>query len=61
MIKYKNWNFKDKEKSEYFWAVILQAGLHKYQFDGNNLASGVYYHQVTAGEFRDVRKMILLH
>jgi CubicO group peptidase (beta-lactamase class C family) len=38
----------------------LQAGMHKYTFDGSNLASGVYYYQITAGKFRDVKKMILL-
>ena len=38
----------------------LQAGLHQYTFDGSKLASGVYYYQVTAGEFREVKKMILL-
>ena len=38
----------------------LSAGMHKYTFDGSNLASGVYYYQVTAGDFREVKKMILL-
>ena len=38
----------------------LQAGRHNYKFDGSKLASGIYYYQVIAGEFRDVRKMILL-
>jgi hypothetical protein len=38
----------------------LQAGLHKYNFDGGKLASGVYYYQVMAGEYREVKKMILL-
>ena len=38
----------------------LRAGSHKYIFDGSKLASGVYYYQVTAGEFQDVKKMILL-
>ena len=38
----------------------LQAGRHTYQFDGSKFASGIYYYQVSAGEFRDVRKMILL-
>jgi photosystem II stability/assembly factor-like uncharacterized protein len=39
---------------------ILQAGLHRYQFNGSKLASGVYYYQISAGEFREVKKMILL-
>ena len=38
----------------------LQADVHKYQFDGSKLASGVYCYQVTAGEFRNVKKMILI-
>jgi len=38
----------------------LQAGLHKYTFDGSRLASGVYYYKIRSGEFRDVKKMILL-
>ena len=38
----------------------LQAGRHTYHFDGSKLASGVYYYQLMAGEFRDVRMMILL-
>ena len=38
----------------------LQAGRYNYKFDGSNLARGVYYYQVSAGDFRDVKKMILL-
>ena len=38
----------------------LNSGNHTYQFDGKNLASGVYYYQLTAGEYREVKKMILL-
>jgi hypothetical protein len=38
----------------------LNAGAHHYQFDGTNLASGVYYYQLMAGEYRDVKRMILL-
>ncbi|TFG96006.1 MAG: T9SS type A sorting domain-containing protein, partial [Calditrichales bacterium] len=38
----------------------MNAGYHEVEFSGLNLSSGVYYYQVTAGEFRDVKKMILL-
>ena len=38
----------------------LNQGNHTYQFDGKNLASGIYYYQLVAGDFREVRKMILL-
>jgi photosystem II stability/assembly factor-like uncharacterized protein len=35
-------------------------GNHAYQFDGSDLASGVYYYQLVAGEFKQVRKMVLI-
>jgi predicted GH43/DUF377 family glycosyl hydrolase len=38
----------------------LNSGKHTFQFSGQNLASGVYYYQLAAGEFREVKKMILL-
>jgi hypothetical protein len=38
----------------------LNQGNHTYQFDGRNLASGVYYYQLVAGEFSKVKKMILI-
>ncbi len=38
----------------------MNAGNHTYTFDGKNLASGVYYYQLVAGDFREVKKMILL-
>ncbi len=38
----------------------LNTGKHTYTFNGRNLASGVYYYVITAGDYRDVKKMILL-
>jgi hypothetical protein len=38
----------------------LNSGNHTYTFDGKNLASGIYYYQLVAGDYREVKKMILL-
>jgi len=38
----------------------LNSGKHTFKFDGQNLASSVYYYQIKAGEFQQVRKMILM-
>jgi hypothetical protein len=38
----------------------LNSGNHTYQFDGKNLASGIYYYQLIAGEYREVKKMVLI-
>jgi len=38
----------------------LNQGNHTYTFDGKNRASGIYYYQFVAGEYREVKKMILL-
>jgi hypothetical protein len=38
----------------------LNPGIHKYQWQAEGLPSGVYYCRMQAGEFEQVRKMILL-
>ena len=38
----------------------LNQGNHTYTFDGKNLASGIYYYQLLSGDYREVKKMILL-
>jgi hypothetical protein len=38
----------------------LASGTHSYQFDGSKLASGVYVYRITAGNFTDTKKMVLL-
>jgi len=37
-----------------------QAGYHQVEWDATGFASGVYYYRIEAGEFVDVRKMILI-
>lgn len=37
----------------------LSAGTHTYEFNGSNLASGVYFYTLTTGEFTSTKKMIL--
>ncbi len=36
------------------------AGNYKVEFDGGNFASGVYFYKLTAGEFVDVKSMMLI-
>jgi hypothetical protein len=38
----------------------LNQGVHKYEWQANNLPSGIYYCRLQAGEYEQVRKMILL-
>jgi photosystem II stability/assembly factor-like uncharacterized protein len=38
----------------------MTAGDHEIEFEAQNIASGVYYYRIEAGEFQDVKKMILL-
>jgi hypothetical protein len=38
----------------------MKAGNHEVEFNGQNLSSGIYYYRIEAGEFQDVKKMILI-
>jgi hypothetical protein len=37
-----------------------KAGYHQVEWDASDYASGVYYYKITAGDFQQVRKMVLL-
>ena len=37
-----------------------KAGFYSVEWDASGFASGVYYYQVTAGEWQDVKKMVML-
>ena len=38
----------------------LPVGYHEVEFNGQNLSSGIYLYKIEAGNFQDVKKMILL-
>ncbi len=39
---------------------LVSAGYHEVEFNGQNLFSGIYWYRIEAGNFQDVKKMILL-
>jgi hypothetical protein len=38
----------------------MTADYHEVEFNANHLASGIYFYQIQAGEFHQVKKMIFL-
>lgn len=39
---------------------FVEVGVHTVQFDGSNLASGIYFYHLTAGKYTAVKKMMLV-
>jgi PKD repeat protein len=39
---------------------VTNTGFHQINFDGNWLPSGIYFYQITAENFNQIRKMVLL-
>jgi hypothetical protein len=48
------------QKIETLLNKSLPAGYHEVEFNGQNLSSGIYLYRIDAGEFHDVKKMVLL-
>ncbi|MGH2575866.1 MAG: T9SS type A sorting domain-containing protein, partial [Ignavibacteria bacterium] len=38
----------------------LTAGIKEYEYNAVNLPSGVYFYTITAGDFKDTKKMVLV-
>jgi hypothetical protein len=38
----------------------MTSGRHQVVFNGTPLSSGIYYYKIEAGNFRDIKKMILI-
>ncbi len=55
----KVFNILGKEVKTLVSKNLIQ-GNHTYHFDGMNLASGIYYYQIIAGEYREMKKMVLM-
>ena len=58
-VELKIYNILGKEVSTLVLKKLNQ-GKHTCTFDGSRLASGVYYYQLTAGDYTEVKKMVLL-
>ncbi|MBL8007391.1 MAG: T9SS type A sorting domain-containing protein [Ignavibacteria bacterium] len=39
---------------------ILSPGKYTVKFNGNNLASGVYFYRMESGDFKDIKRMVLV-
>jgi len=58
-VELKVFNLLGKEVTKLI-SKNMAAGTYNYKFEANDFASGVYYYQITAGKFWNVKKMILL-
>ena len=48
------------EKLETLLNKKMPAGSHEVEFNAQNISSGIYFYHIQAGEFQDVKKMVLI-
>ena len=58
-VTLKIYNVQGKQVTTLF-SKELKAGNYKASFDGNGLASGMYFYKISAGGFVETKKMIFL-
>lgn len=56
----KIYDISGKEVATLINNEVVSAGLNEINFNGRNLASGVYFYSITAGNFKDTKKMMLI-
>lgn len=59
-VTLKVYNMNGQEVSTLVNNTMVQAGTSEYRFDASKLSSGVYFYTLTAGNFKDTKKMILI-
>lgn len=59
-VTLKVYNMSGQEVATLFNNEFLSEGLRRVEFDGSNLASGVYFYSIITSEFSDIKKMILI-
>lgn len=60
IVSLKVFDILGKEVKNILDHEFKEAGVHQVNFDGSNLASGMYIYKLNAGEFSQIRKMMLL-
>jgi hypothetical protein len=39
---------------------VKEAGVHRVEFDGSRLASGIYFYELRVNQFREIKKMMII-
>lgn len=59
-VTLKVYNMSGQEVATLYNNEFLSEGLRRVEFDGSNLATGVYFYSIITNEFSDIKKMILI-